>query len=516
MASSNLELSRFGGRYNHGIGALILAADLNQIGDIGMRNLMGFLSLMFYDRENGYPQSGFPRDVTGTNHCEVTSTGDLTFSVASGWGLVYDAADLGTEEFAPSAYLPVVLESAYAGALEPHHATLPRVDIVCIAPAYATDQAASRNVKDPSDGAVSSSSIAARKRFSATVSVVTGTPAASPSAPSVPAGAIEIARAFVPATSGAATWVDHRPPLQFGHYFTMYQSFLADFVLTSDELEVTASTPAGMSVAVSPGRAMIGGLTRMYKRQPALAIAAAHPTNPRIDLVTAKLDGTLAVVTGTAAATPVAPSVPANSVTLAEVSVLAAATSISSARITDRRDFTPLDGTDIREATVNHDRLTVPEVFVELGTPTGTTTKAVPISLFYPDGATEYEGPFDTAGTPANCVFEAVLYDMAAASGQSGGEIDTDFAASPPGVTAINLTVEDSGDFVMWFKPASGDADNYNYASTVATAGRLIFWMPSRTGTLKVTSAITGFKVLIVRPLNRPGACSAVAELVFS
>lgn len=80
-----------------------------------------------------------------------------------------------------------------------------------------------------------------------------------------------------------------------------------------------------------------------------LTIAAADPTNPRIDIVVAQVQDSqysgatdawkLAVVTGTPAPSPSAPALPANAVLLANVAVAANATSIVSANITDKRLF---------------------------------------------------------------------------------------------------------------------------------------------------------------------------------
>jgi hypothetical protein len=79
-----------------------------------------------------------------------------------------------------------------------------------------------------------------------------------------------------------------------------------------------------------------------------VAVAAANATNPRIDLIVARVYDTavgdtgpsrwaLEAVTGTAAPSPAAPAAPTNSVALAQVSVAAAATSVVNAGITDVR-----------------------------------------------------------------------------------------------------------------------------------------------------------------------------------
>lgn len=78
-----------------------------------------------------------------------------------------------------------------------------------------------------------------------------------------------------------------------------------------------------------------------------LALSAADATNPRFDLIVARVQdaaysgatnaASVAVVTGTPGPSPAEPSVPANSLVLARVSVAAGATSITNANITDRR-----------------------------------------------------------------------------------------------------------------------------------------------------------------------------------
>lgn len=83
-----------------------------------------------------------------------------------------------------------------------------------------------------------------------------------------------------------------------------------------------------------------------------LVIGAADPTNPRRDLIVAKVQDqfysgatnawSLAVVAGTPAGSPADPAVPNNAVTLARVAVAAGATSIVNANITDLRPYAGL------------------------------------------------------------------------------------------------------------------------------------------------------------------------------
>lgn len=126
-------------------------------------------------------------------------------------------------------------------------------------------------------------------------------------------------------------------------------------IINSSSLAVTANSPVGMSVRVASGWAAIVGTTQANMgtyvgyndAQVTLTITAADSTNPRIDLVCMTVNDSfysgssnnvvLQVVAGTPAGSPVAPSLPANSISLATVAVAAGALSISSGNITDTR-----------------------------------------------------------------------------------------------------------------------------------------------------------------------------------
>jgi hypothetical protein len=126
-------------------------------------------------------------------------------------------------------------------------------------------------------------------------------------------------------------------------------------IIGSSSLAVTQNSPAGMSVRVASGWAAIIGTTQanmgaytvFNDAQDVLTITTANPTNPRIDLVCATVrdayytgafnDVILQVVAGTPAGSPVAPTLPANSISLATIAVGAAVTSIVTANITDTR-----------------------------------------------------------------------------------------------------------------------------------------------------------------------------------
>lgn len=120
---------------------------------------------------------------------------------------------------------------------------------------------------------------------------------------------------------------------------------------------VGQTSTASMQLQVFSGVAMIQGTQSTTQGAYALindattnvTVTAANATNPRIDLLILEvLDasysgssslGQLRVVPGTPAASPVVPTLPANSIPLARIAVAANAASISNANITDLRPF---------------------------------------------------------------------------------------------------------------------------------------------------------------------------------
>src|SRR6266545_2105403 len=131
-------------------------------------------------------------------------------------------------------------------------------------------------------------------------------------------------------------------------------------VLGSGELKVTENGTPNLSVNVAAGRAALLGTESAFqgayfcdnRSTLNVAIAAADPTNPRKDLVVAKVQDaaysgvtnawSLVVVTGTPAPSPAEPAVPANAMVLALVDVPANDTAITNSQITDRRTLHPI------------------------------------------------------------------------------------------------------------------------------------------------------------------------------
>jgi hypothetical protein len=126
-------------------------------------------------------------------------------------------------------------------------------------------------------------------------------------------------------------------------------------IIKSNSLLVHENTPPGLSVVVDSGWAAIVGTVQANMgtyvtyndASVVLSLNTANPTNPRIDLICATVNDAyytgslnnvvIQAVAGTPAGSPVAPSLPANSITLATVAVGAGATAITNANITDTR-----------------------------------------------------------------------------------------------------------------------------------------------------------------------------------
>jgi hypothetical protein len=153
------------------------------------------------------------------------------------------------------------------------------------------------------------------------------------------------------------------PPswLQAGSYPAQYDRIIQQAlyattgIIGSASLAVGANSPAGMSVRVAAGWGAVVGTTTtdmgvytFYNDAlNTLTITTADPTNPRIDLVCATVrdafysgafnDVIFQVIAGTPAGSPVAPTLPDNSISLATVAVGAAVTQINAGNITDTR-----------------------------------------------------------------------------------------------------------------------------------------------------------------------------------
>jgi len=121
-----------------------------------------------------------------------------------------------------------------------------------------------------------------------------------------------------------------------------------------NEFEVTENDPASMSVIAKSGRAWIKGYWCHNTSDLVKTLGAADPDNDRIDRIILRLDTTTElkisaeVLEGTPAAEPTAPTLTQTDsiyeISLAQVLVAAAVTSVANADITDEREYAAVSG----------------------------------------------------------------------------------------------------------------------------------------------------------------------------
>lgn len=222
-------------------------------------------------------------------------------------------------------------------------------------------------------------------------------------------------------SSSAATTVPGWRADEFAHLQT--DLFTAGVVKGyANELAVSQhAAGANMSVDVATGKALISVLTTLLTPDytfktwltsdavTVVSVPTADNTNERIDRIIAKFDPTvdpngsaanivsIELVEGTPAGSPSAPATPANSISLATISVPAGDTTIATAQITDTRSFIDL-ATGALPDVVRQASLTATNTKVTnlendapswLGTITGTDTltgSATPTIAGYADG----------------------------------------------------------------------------------------------------------------------------------
>ncbi len=135
-----------------------------------------------------------------------------------------------------------------------------------------------------------------------------------------------------------------------------FKRLLSDGVFPdiANELEVVETDPTALAIRINTGEGFIQGFGYRNKSYLTKSLAAADPTNPRIDRIVLRLDTTTnfkisaEVLTGTPAGSPAAPALTQTSsiyeISLAQVLVGNGATSVNNSKITDERTFAAVSG----------------------------------------------------------------------------------------------------------------------------------------------------------------------------
>jgi hypothetical protein len=125
-------------------------------------------------------------------------------------------------------------------------------------------------------------------------------------------------------------------------YPTILDGNSSVFARIADSFAPHAQATPDLTVALDAGHLMSAGNLIEVAAQSTAAVTAPT-TNPRIDrIVIGSTTGIVAVVTGTEAASPAAPTIPSGSSPVAQVLLQTTSTAITNSMITDERDFTNL------------------------------------------------------------------------------------------------------------------------------------------------------------------------------
>ena len=180
-----------------------------------------------------------------------------TIQIGIGNGVYFDNTQIDPEPMTRLLYLETAINEVITGP----HATLNRIDLVCMQAARATEQTQMRNYKDPVSGLVSSVSQITETDWASNFQIVAGVASGAPVAPATPAGWIAISQLFVTAVSGIANqaaMTDVRPRFKQPTGWTNYRIVTGNTSADLDDDEIICNPIAPMTLLL-PSAALCGG-----------------------------------------------------------------------------------------------------------------------------------------------------------------------------------------------------------------------------------------------------------------
>lgn len=311
----------------------------------GMSALATVLDL-FVARHYAIESGGTLTPTSGTHgdDCLVTvGSGTREVDVAEGVYWINDSTI--TDVWSP-AVRPCYVE-AETLTLSANASGSDRVDLVCVEYDEVDADSSSRRVRMTGPGTATTSTLYAQTTWVGTLSVVEGTPGAG--TPSTPSGKFALAACTVASGGTTASVVDVRILRRPGNGYETIpdQNGAVRYARPLVQSGCAASAGGGTrEIDISAGVQDIGGTRRTIAAK-TVTLSANASGNPRIDLIySGGLGGPYAVVTGTAAAQPEAPTlpglIPILETPIAYVQVASGATSFVSNDITDARWMRPL------------------------------------------------------------------------------------------------------------------------------------------------------------------------------
>jgi microcystin-dependent protein len=262
---------------------------------------------------------------------------------------------------------------------------------------------------------------------------------------------------------------------------TVFDNIWTEGILGSGSFQVSPSSPAGMSVTVSAGVAVVQGDDQLFQgkylcREQAstnsLPITAAPGFGGRHDLVVLQVrdpnasgaagdDAVIAVVTGVASATPVDPAIPPSSLVLARVRVSSGTGSITAGLIDDLRVLSKDAYNTIPNNSISLSELTssVIDSLVPTGTITAFGGTVAPTGWRLCDGSALATASFpalfavignqyDVSGgqsSPGAGQFRVPLLTGRVPVGRDAGQTEFDAMGETGGVKNVTLTGAQSG-----------------------------------------------------------------------
>ena len=262
---------------------------------------------------------------------------------------------------------------------------------------------------------------------------------------------------------------------------TVFDNIWTEGVLGATSLAVSPSSPAGMSVQVAAGVAVVEGDNQVFQgkylcREQAattgVAIAAAPGSGERHDLVCLQVrdpnatgpagdDALIVVVQGTPSGTPVDPAVPASALVLARVRVPSGTGSITAGLIDDLRVEAKDAYNTLQPGSVGLTELTsaIADALVPTGTITAFGGTVAPTGWVLCDGSSYATAAypalfavignqFDTSGgqaSPGAGNFRVPLLTGRAPFGRDGSQSEFDAMGETGGVKSVTLTQAQSG-----------------------------------------------------------------------
>ena len=224
------------------------------------------LEIELYDRIL-YELLGRQQSFVFGNSFAVSYVNATTVSVGVGNGQYYDSSQVDPEPMTRPLYIGTV---AVQKTITTPSGANNRIDLVVLTPARANIASQSRNYKDPNTGVVSSVSMVTETDWLSTLSIVAGTPAGSPVAPSTPAGSIALAQLLVTQSSGIANQsaiTDVRTRRKKGSSWRNIASKSAAYTMDfDDEMIVCDATGGAFSVTLLPVASMSGKVVEIVKK----------------------------------------------------------------------------------------------------------------------------------------------------------------------------------------------------------------------------------------------------------